>query len=301
MSCTRQAILNLPLAAYRKWAGPVEEGFRQAAKFLQMQKIFWRKDIPYVTQIVPLAAIITRLQDRWEQDGARQKISQWFWCGVFGELYGSAIETRFAKDVQEVPAWIADEMAVPTTVRESTFAQERLWTLRSRLAAAYKGIHALLMRSGCEDFRSGQPYELTSFWDERVDIHHIFPKAWCQKQQIERGRYDSVVNKTPISARANRIIGGAAPSVYLAKLRADAQISEERTRHILQSHLIDMHAMLSDNFEQFCERREEALIGLIEAATGKKVARVATQDEAIGEFVENDFDLEDDGEESEAA
>jgi hypothetical protein len=288
VSCTRQVMLNLPLDAYKKWAGAVEAGFLQAAKFLQMQKIFWRKDVPYQSQIVPLAAIITLLGDLWEQDGARQKIGRWYWCGVFGELYGSTVESRFARDVQELPAWIEDESAILSTIRDSNFAQERLWTLRSRLAAAYKGIYALLMRSGCEDFRSGQPYELTSFWDERVDIHHIFPRDWCKKQQIEAGRYDCVVNKTPISARANRIIGGVAPSVYLKRLQQDAKITDERTRQILGSHLIDSEALLSDNFEHFFEQREEALIGLIEAATGKRVARVSSQDEPVGEVMDEE-------------
>jgi hypothetical protein len=288
VSCTRQAMLNLPLAAYKRWAGPVQRGFVEAAKFLHMQRIFWRKDVPYPTQLVPLAAMITRLGESWEQDGPRQKIGQWFWCGVLGELYGSTIETRFAKDVQEVPAWIDGSGDTPTTVRDASFAQERLLTLRTRLSAAYKGIHALLMRAGCEDFRSGQPYDITSFWDERVDIHHIFPRDWCKKQQIEPGRYDCIINKTPISVRANRIVGGAAPSSYLAKLQHDAQIDDARMRQILASHLIDPDALAGDNFERFFEQREEALIGLIEAATGKGVARVSTANEAVGDVVEEE-------------
>jgi len=125
-------------------------------------------------------------------------------------------------------------------------------------------------------------------WDERVDIHHIFPRDWCKKQQIEAGRYDCVVNKTPISARANRIIGGVAPSVYLKRLQQDAKITDERTRQILASHLIDAEALLSDNFEHFFEQREEALIGLIEAATGKRVARVISQDEPVGEVMDEE-------------
>jgi hypothetical protein len=288
VSCTRQVMLNLPLAAYKQWADAVEASFLQAAKFLQMQRIFWRKDVPYLSQLVPLAAIIARLGDRWEQDGARQKISRWYWCGVFGELYGSTVESRFAKDVQEVPLWIEDDRMTPSTIRDANFAQERLFTLRTRLAAAYKGLHALLMREGCEDFRSGQPYELTSFWDERVDIHHIFPRDWCKKQQIEPGRTDCVVNKTPISARANRIIGGVAPSAYLKKLQQDAKISDARSRQILMSHLIDPDALFSDNFEHFFQQREEALIGLIEQAMGKRVARVSAPDEPMGEVMEEE-------------
>ncbi|WPL17418.1 hypothetical protein Thiowin_02427 [Thiorhodovibrio winogradskyi] len=296
VSCTRQAILNLPLTAYQKWADAVENSFLQAAKFLQLQRIYWRKDVPYLTQLVALAAIITRLGKRWEEDGARRKIARWYWCGVFGELYGSTIESRLAKDVQDVPIWIDDDSKRPSTFQDANFAQERLYTLRSRLAAAYKGLHALLMRTGCEDFRSGQPYELTSFWEERVDIHHIFPRAWCKKQRIERGRYDCVVNKTPISARANRIIGGAAPSEYLHKLEKNAKIDPERMSAILASHLVDVDTLRNDNFESFFAQREEALMKLIEQATGKPVARTTTLDEPTGDVnvEEEELDADDD-------
>jgi predicted DNA-binding transcriptional regulator YafY len=30
---------------------------------------------------------------------------RWYWNGVFGELYGSTVETRVARDFMEVPAW----------------------------------------------------------------------------------------------------------------------------------------------------------------------------------------------------
>ncbi len=111
---------------------------------------------------------------------------------------------------------------------------------------------------------------------------------WCKKQQIEPGRTDRVVNKTPISARANRIIGGVAPSAYLKKLQQDAKISDERSRQILMSPLIDPNALLNGNFEQFFRQREEAQIGLIEMAMGKRVARVSTPDEPVGEVIEEE-------------
>ena len=149
--------------------------------------------------------------------GNLAKIERWFWCGIFGELYGGAIETRFAKDIVEVTTWL-DGGPEPATVSEGVFRADRLLTLRTRLSAAYKGIHALLMREGAKDFRSGQGYELAVFFDEGVDIHHIFPQKWCETNKIDVKVYDTVINKTPLSYRTNRIIGGVAPSKYLATL-----------------------------------------------------------------------------------
>lgn len=280
VSCQRKALLNLPLNAYRQYAAPVEEGFTRAARFLTLQKVFWFKDVPYQSQMVPLAAILVRLGDLWEQHHVREKLSRWFWCGVFGELYGSAVETRFAKDFVEVPEWIRGGPE-PTTVREANFAPDRLRTLRSRLSAAYKGINALLKVAGGRDLRSGQPIEYSSFWEENVDIHHIFPKAWCEKQGILRDEYDSVVNKTPLSARTNRIISARAPSVYLPALEAEAGLSEARMDELLESHLIHGPTLRADDFSGFMARRSESLLRIVETAMGKSIPRV--QEEPEGE------------------
>ena len=272
VNCQRKAILNLPLDAYRRHADKVEEAFKRAARFLTLQKVFWFKDVPYQTQLVPLAAILVRLGDDWEKHGVRERLARWFWCGVFGELYGSAVETRFAKDFVEVPAWV-DGGQEPGTIAEASFTPERLGTLRSRLSAAYKGIGALLKLKGGLDLRSGQPIEYSNFWDENVDIHHIFPKAWCVRNGIDRSIFDSVVNKTPLSARTNRIIGGRDPSQYVEALQTDAGIAPDRMDRFLQSHAIDPAMLRADDFEGFMGARAEALTVLVEGAMGKPIPR----------------------------
>ena len=119
----------------------------------------------------------------------------------------------------EVPAWLAGGPE-PSTVSETIFRPDRLKTMRMRLSAAYKGMNALLMKEGAQDFRSGQKFDHTVFFGENVDIHHIFPQDWCKNQGIKPAVYDSIINKTPLSYRTNRIIGGVAPSDYLAKLQS---------------------------------------------------------------------------------
>jgi hypothetical protein len=223
VSGNRNAILNLPLGAYKKYQTQVEEGFVRAAKFLHMLHIYRIFDLPYQTQIIPLAAILADIGEDWEHTANRAKLVQWYWNGVFGELYGSAVESRIARDFMEVPGWLKGG-DLPTTIRDATFRAERLKTMRMRLSAAYKGVNALLMQTGAEDFRSGQKFDHIVFFGENVDIHHIFPKKWCEHRKIKPAVYDSIINKTPLAYRTNRIIGGAAPSIYLAKLeKGDAE------------------------------------------------------------------------------
>jgi hypothetical protein len=219
VNCNRQSLLNVPLSAYLKYEKLVKDGFVKAAKFLNMMHLYRTFDLPYQSQVVPLAAILADLGPAWEHEANRKKLMLWYWNGVLGELYSSAVESRYAKDFIEVPSWISGGPE-PTTISDSSFVPDRLKTMRMRISAAYKGVNALLMKEGAEDFRSGQKFDHTVFFNEDVDIHHIFPQAWCKKRKepIPPSVYDSIINKTPLSYLTNRIIGGDAPSLYLARL-----------------------------------------------------------------------------------
>ena len=266
ISCKRRDILRLTVADYRAWADRVQEGFVRAARFLHGQKIFRSRDLPYRTQLVPLAAILADLGDAGETDGARSQVARWYWCGVLGELYGGAIETRFARDLPEVTSLVRGEDGEPSTVEDSNFAANRLVTLRTRNSAAYKGIYALLMRDGGLDFRTGEPIEAQTFFDDKIDIHHVFPKAWCHKQKIEAKVFDSIINKTALSARTNREIGGRAPSVYLKTLEHKAGISSKRMDAILASHGIAVMPLRDNDFWAcYRDRAEELLVSFRQA------------------------------------
>jgi hypothetical protein len=147
--------------------------------------------------------------------------------------------------------------------------------MRSRGSAAYKGVHALLMQEGAQDFRSGQTFDQTVFFDEDVDIHHIFPQDWCGKQGIEPKVYDSIINKTPLSYRTNRRIGGVAPSVYLQRLEAgqkdDPPIAPAMMDSYLQTHCLDPKLLRADAFDKFMNDREQRLLALIAKATGHEI------------------------------
>ena len=272
ISCKRRDILRLEVADWQTWADRVEEGYDAAARFLYGQNIFKARDLPYRTQLVPLAALFTDLGQIGETEGARQKIARWYWCGVLGELYGSAIESRFARDLPEVTALVRGEVVEPTTITESSFQAGRLLTLRTRNSAAYKGLYALLMHDGGRDFRTGEPIAAQTVFDDYIDIHHIFPKRWCEIADIEPNTYNSIINKTAISARTNRQIGGRAPSRYLPALERAADIDPMRMDEILASHRIAPDAIRTDRFWEFYAARAELLLQRIEVATGKTIA-----------------------------
>ena len=264
ISIRRVDLLALPLDAYKRHADACEEGFRNAAGFLHTQRVFWAYDLPYPPQRVALAALFAARNNKPLSSTEAQRVSEWFWAVSLGELYGSSTETRIARDVTEILGWL-DGGEAPRSVREASFRQERLDQLQMRLSAAYKAIHALIMREGCRDFVTGLPVETMTAHSDPIDIHHIFPDAWCSKRNLPRDMWNSVVNKTALSARTNRAIGGRAPSEYLERIQRNNEISDEEIHKILRSHLIEPDFLINDHFEDFHMARREALTNLIQS------------------------------------
>lgn len=289
ISARREDILKLTLADYLAWVEPLREAFIWAEAFLADRCIFTSKFLPYPKQLVPLAVIKVIMGADADLIGPREKVVRWFWSGILGELYGGAIETRFVRDIEQVPAWALDQegAVTPRTVQDANFVESRLHSLRTRNAAAYKGIYALLLSNAARDWMKDQALDKVQYAALAVDIHHIFPKAWCEKNGIDDERRESIVNKTGIAYSTNRTIGGAAPSSYLPAIEKKAGITSEALDEILANHLIDGATLRQDDFDTFFVDRREKLCQLVEAAIGKPVQRdvdTGTPQEASGEF-----------------
>ena len=87
VSAKRTDMLKLPLSAWQQYANDVEQGFRQAAQLLKKEYFYARSELPYGTQVAPLAAVMTKLGTRWLEPRIYEKLARWYWCGVLDELY----------------------------------------------------------------------------------------------------------------------------------------------------------------------------------------------------------------------
>lgn len=275
VSAKREDVLKLTLEDYIAWVAPLREAFLWASEFLADRHIFDTRFLPYPKQLVPLAVIRVVMGNDASLLGPREKIVRWFWCGILGELYGSAIETRFVRDLEQVPSWSRSEegAAAPNTLNDATFVESRLHSLRTRGAAAYKGIYALLLSNKARDWMEDKALDQVQYVNLAVDIHHIFPQKWCNENAIDDERRESIVNKTAISATTNRTIGGAAPSSYLMMIEKKAQIPPSQLDDLLEAHLVPAELLRGDDFNKFFVERRERLCQLVEAAMGKSVPR----------------------------
>lgn len=307
-SARKEDVLRLELSQYLAWADKVRDALVWVAQFLHDEHIHRARDIPYPTQLVPLAVLRVILGEDADVYGVRNPIRQWFWCGILGELYGGSTETRFARDVDQVPAWASQAtgghsgVPVPVTVSGATFAESRLLSLRTRQSAAYKGLHALLMATGAKDWKFHKTFDRTQYVTLAVDIHHVFPKKWCNDNGIDAALRESIVNKTPLAAKTNRFVSGASPASYLPKLEASAGISTGELDAIVGAHLIDTAALRAADFDRFFLSRRRALLELVEQAMGKRAQRDVDAGELTGgeeapeAFAEEPEDPDDDAE-----
>ena len=215
------------------------------------------KFLPYGSQLIPLSVILSVLGDDASSAGARQKIHEWLWCGIFGELYGGTTETRFARDVPEVVAWVRGTVP-PRTPRHSPHPRvSRLQrSLRIANAAGRQGLdhrrchvrHHLLRRADRHPphlppglVRKAEHPTATVQLDYQQDTHH---RAHQPDHQVVR----------------------------------KAETTVDVVRSSIESHLVDVDLLTADDFDAFYETRRSALLQLVIEAMGKPVEDIRNQD-----------------------
>ena len=284
VTCKKKDILKLDLEDYKKYRDSLVQGFCEAADFLVHQGIFRSRDLPYSSQLTPLAAIFSYDRDNGHLLALgpnQEKLTKWYWCGVFGEQYGGANEARFALDIQGVLRWM-NGGDMPDTVYRASLQPTRLLTMQTRNSAAYKGIMALILQDSPLDFMTGNRMDIASYIDEEADIHHIFPQTYCRSQNYPPKKWNSVINKTPIYASSNRSIGGHAPSIYIRTM-AGKGLDDDKIVKAIESHKINYDYLSADNFDDYFIDRTKKIIKCIEKAMGKSVAGLDSED-TIREF-----------------
>ena len=275
VSCKKKDVLGLKFESYLKNRDQVLAGFQMAREFLlKYQYVFRMRDLPYATQMIPLSAICAVLgKTKFNEPNTTKVLSRWYWCGILGEMYGGANETRYANDIEDVVDEVYGKPNPARTINAAFFSSTRLLTLQTRLSAAYKGIMALLYKEKCRDFMNDTTIDLVNSMVQSPDIHHIFPEAYCIKNKIKRQKYNSIVNKTPILPETNRSIGGNAPSTYIRSILKKVNgLTEQELQERIESHLIDYASLSADDFDTYFINRAKALLLLIEKAMGKTVS-----------------------------
>lgn len=274
-SARREDILSMELRDYRRVAPLMRRALPAVARHLRSLHIHSSGAVPYRSQLIALAIFHVLLGERAEEHAVRGRLNQWFWCGALGEQYGATIETKISRDAEQVPGWaLAESIDLPDTVARATFAESRLGSLRTRQSAAYKGVYALLMAQErpTKDWMLDRELDFATYDELQVDIHHVFPKKWCNENGIEDWRRESIINKTPLSKSTNIRLSGDSPAEYMHRLDSKG-LAPEQVDLQIATHAIDPAFLRAGDFDGYFDDRRARLVVLIEKAMGKGVAR----------------------------
>ncbi len=129
---------------------------------------------------------------------------------------------------------------------------------------------ALILQNGALDFHKRGPITAQLISDKRnpVDDHHIFPRAFLNRQNAPPPLRDCILNRTYIDRTTNRRLSKRAPSDYFSEIRQ--KHGDQETDKLFSSHLLPPGGdspLLADNFEEFLTQREKLLMWLIQEKT----------------------------------
>jgi len=263
-SCKRKDVLDLKVEQVRDGWEPAIEGFAATLELLRDScGVLIPGVLPYNTALIPMAATVAKaLPEKGPAIAAAlAKLRRWFWCSTFGQAYENAPNSQAVVDYMELTSWIAGGEP-PRTVANFAFRPDQLYETTPRQRAVYRGVMALILAHGAQDFHTGKTLTPAAMVERRVDDHHIFPQAFLAEQSLQVdviGR-DCVLNRTLIDQKTDVRIGKSAPSDYLAEI--EAGVGSGALETILASHLLPSgpgSSLRSDRFGDFLDERAELI------------------------------------------
>jgi hypothetical protein len=252
-----------------------EEDWKVAAKYMEqaLQRmtstnadgfgVINSKWMPYSTMISPMAALLAQIGEHRYDHNAYKLLRKWYWSSALMERYAGSVESTIYRDYQDLLAMFKGESDTAVVFNEvdARIINNTKYTIleENRVNAVYRAVMCLVALKGAKDFRADDSIEFHT-----LDDHHIFPKAYLDKQRQGDGSkiptqlVNSIVNRTLISSDTNRRISRQSPAEYLEKLVPAERLNDIMTSHFIVSDAVG--AMRDNDFESFLLAREKALI-----------------------------------------
>lgn len=247
--------------------------------------VIHRDLLPYQMVLVPLTAAWCERDEKIKpaaKSKALDKLTQYFWASAFTQNFDQGGASQAEKDYADLVDWLhgrtdteTGKPIVPEAIGETlSISADTLLASTVRKTALMRAVMALTVAAGAKDFHSGQRLTSQIYVQQKVDSHHLYPKARLTDKNPD-ARLDAagfgpelILNRALIDAKTNRSIGAKKPSQYVEAMQEEGTDVED----IFGSHLIDPDALKADDYSAFLYSRLELLIERIQAVTGKTVA-----------------------------
>lgn len=241
-------------------------GCRRATEFLEQERIPDMQRLPTSPTIAPLVALWAHAPEQPDRLGnVRVLFRQFLWRAFCSDRYEVAANSRILQDYRPLlQAVQTGETTADAPIFEDPLpdAAELLgvgWPKRrDRLARA---VLLLSLRGGALDLADGA--ELTPLTIGRREYHHLFPKAYLERQGMQPPDIDNALNCALITWRTNRTISSTEPLQYLLDRAEAATLGEQDLKYRLMTHSIPFEPLAANDYETFKAERAEALAAAI--------------------------------------
>lgn len=253
------AIIEMKGVQVRERFIEIRKGVLGAIDFLRSNfKVHSASYLPFANILVPLSVFFatSKEQDTVPTEIQRRALVRWFWRTIFSRRYSKRLE-QLNEDVRQIVklrnggASALGEFTVdlqPQFFLDSTFNFNTVNT---------KAFVLLLAMQDPLNFISGAPVQLQTALREsnRKEFHHLFPRKHLVSLSIPTATINSLANFAVLGRAENNKLGGAAPSVYRAKMPAE----DDTVATILAHSLCDV-SIFNDDFSQFTKERAQRLV-----------------------------------------
>jgi len=233
------------------------------------------RDLPYA-KMFSLAAIAYARRHAQLASGGPQaarwnaRMRQALLAAAFSGRLGASGEVNLNRLVPQVEAFVFDDAPFPPDLLAKGGPSAAAVGEPVRDAARRRLFSGVLRSLKPRDLCQGTRIDARA-----TELHHLFPKDWCDRQGINASLRDSPWNLTPILPGTNSSIGGRAPKTdrrkqdpqgYVAQMVAEQ--GEATVADILKSHLVPVEDFREERFAEAIAGRRRAMLALLREITG---------------------------------
>ena len=207
--------------------------------------------IPYTIMVPVLASLLKEIETKSNRASCLNKISFWYWNSIQTDRYSAATDSATESDFRRMKEWFDNDTNPFFIIARDSFNTQK------NTSALYKAIMCIIAKNGALDFISSDSLEYGN-----VEDHHIFPRSKAKDLHAEND-IDSILNRTLISDKTNKLFANKTPSEYLTGIIKHQNIDKNELQYRLSTHLISPKAfeyLLKDDFKGFIKEREQTIL-----------------------------------------
>jgi len=257
-----KAILNLSAKQVRRDFPKLVDGLEKAIDFLSTElNVISRDFLPHAHQIVPLAFFFSQINTPSSQQC--KVLKHWFWKTSFSRRYSAQTDDKLNADI----AFFKDVAnGDHSGIDDYTYTADGTLLVQQKFSKRHPFVRAfllLLAQNNPLNLVNGSKIDLGEALSKynRKEYHHIFPRAFLKKRELEIERINSLCNFCFLPADSNKIISRKEPQDYIFNV-----VPKDRYGEILTSNLMPLRKEIyqKNDYDKFLLQRAQLIIQFLD-------------------------------------